>query len=91
MPCSTRRQRRRVWEQQFSVVPWSAIPCSADVPFQAPIADPEAFARWRTAMEQALRDRIDELRRTEQRLRANLPTAPASDAPRAGGHSGDLS
>jgi hypothetical protein len=51
------------------------------MPYQATIDDPEAFARWRTAMEQVLRDRIEAFRRTEQRLWANMPTATSPDAP----------
>jgi hypothetical protein len=69
LPCSTRRQRRKVREQHFYV-----SLCEADMPYQATIDDPETFTRWKTAMEQALRDSIEEFRRTERRLRDNLPT-----------------
>jgi hypothetical protein len=70
LPCATRRQRRKVREQQFYGSYWdSSRTC------QATIDDPEEFARWKTAMVQSLRDSIEEFRRIEQRLRDNLPVA----------------
>jgi hypothetical protein len=68
LPCASRRQRRNVREQRFYV-----SLSDADLPYQTTIDDPVAFARWKTAMEQALRDRIEGFLRTEQRLRDNLP------------------
>jgi len=72
MPCATRRQRRKVRDERLY-----ASLYTGDMAYQATIDDAATFARWKTMMEQTLRECIEGFRRTEQRLGENLPVAPS--------------